>query len=134
MQHYRVWNFAIVGSDTGQVLARAIVCPGAHYVALHWMGTDRLDRREVSPLVWRAVVDQLNYGLEPGTLPRVTAMSALLAGSRASVVSVRFLASERLGIDPPEAVAGILDARLRHDAVSRPALALLEQALQNVTD
>jgi hypothetical protein len=132
MTRYRFWNFALTSLDTGHVLASAIVCPRAQYVTLHWTGTSRIERRQTSALVWRAVADQLARTLRPGSVERITALTALLAGARAPVVTVRYLDCTDVTATP-EDVSAVLDARLRRDAVGDPVLALLDDALDERT-
>jgi hypothetical protein len=99
---------------TGRPLGQTLVCTQTRYAAVRWIGVDQLDRRHGSQAMWKSVGQNIESGLAPGPVARVSPLAQLVIGDRADVV-LQYLMM--LPIDVPNSgeAIGVLDAYLRQN-------------------
>lgn len=59
-------HFVLTSLETGAMLGQALICPEARYASVRWKGADRLDRRFVPALSWKAIERELQDGWPKG--------------------------------------------------------------------
>lgn len=106
------WTFALLSSIAGETLGLAMICPEARYVTIAWKG-GRFERRHAGPALWRSIEADLLTGFPGGVVPKVSAVTSVLAGSRAAVIDVGQLHALPVTIGEPSDAVTALDGALR---------------------
>lgn len=109
---FRTWSFAINFIQSSTVVAQALICPEARYIALRWQD-GRLDRRELPESLWPALEQELARDLAREPVSRSSMISTVLVGSMGALMLVSFLDVQPVKIDAKEDRVKALEAATR---------------------
>jgi hypothetical protein len=99
---------------TGRLLGQTLVCTETRYAVVLWIGADQLDRRYGSRAMWKSVRQEIDSGLAPGPIARVSPLAQLVIGDRADVV-LQYLMMLPIEVPNSGDAVGVLDTYLRQN-------------------
>jgi len=116
------WLFRLHRLDTGRHVAWAILCVEGRYCTLALPGVTPLVRRMLAASDWKAIIQELSLGLNPGPLPAAGPIAKAVAHEARASVVVQWVTSFEIQAAPLH-VALTLDTRLRSEPHPRATLA-----------
>jgi hypothetical protein len=90
---YVAWVFILGSLYTGQRLAFGLICPDARYIArvlCNDANAKAVRHRQVSAALWRELLHEFSMGLNPGPLPKTSAIHKALTDGVRDVAALRF--------------------------------------------
>lgn len=108
----RAWAFAIHFIQSNTPVAQGLICPDARYIGVRWQD-GRLDRRELSPLLWQVLEQELARDLVTEPVSRSSMISTVLVGSMGALMRVSFIETQTVTVGRMEDPAAALEAATR---------------------
>ena len=109
---FRTWTFAISFFQSSTPVAQALICPDARYIAIRWQD-GRLDRRELSSVLWQSLEQELARDLDTEPISRSSMISTVLVGSMGALMLVSFVQIQPVSVGRMDDVVQVLDAATR---------------------
>ena len=105
----RAWAFAINFIQSNTPVAQGLICPDVRYIGVRWQD-GRLDRREVPPLLWQVLEQELARDLANEPVSRSSLISTVLVGSMGALMQVSFAEIQTVKVSRMQDAGSALDA------------------------
>jgi hypothetical protein len=114
---YDCWTFVVSDLATGQLAAMAIVCPRAQFVGRLLRSVEskpaNVEHRSVRLSDWREIRHELSVGLNPGPLPRASAVHQAIAGDWSASLVTQYLYRQPIDVEHAHKVVEALHRLLK---------------------